>query len=57
MNRDDRDLTITIHLKAPAKKKMRLGVTGYYQGEYLYSMMREGLTTNYNEYGVNKQKH
>ena len=32
LNRDDSDLTITIQLKVPAEKKVRLHVTGYYQG-------------------------
>ena len=35
---------------------MRLHETGYYQGEYLYSLSNEGLIMNYKEYGVNKQK-
>ena len=54
LNRDDSDLTITVQLKVLAEKKMRLRVTGYYQGEHLYSMTREGLIMNYKEYGVNK---
>ena len=40
LNRDDSDLSITITLKNA--KKMILGVTGYYQGEYLYSLSNEG---------------
>ena len=56
LNRDDSDLTITSKLKAVATKKMRLRVTGYYQGKYLYLMSREGLIMNYKEYRVNKQK-
>ena len=43
LNKDDSDFTITIQLKVPAEKKMKLHVTGYYQGEYLYSMTMEGL--------------
>ena len=35
LNRDDSDLTITIQVKAPVEKKLRLRVTGYYQGKYL----------------------
>ena len=54
LNRDDSDLTITVQLKVLAEKKMRLCVTGYYQGEHLYSMTREELIMNYKEYGVNK---
>ena len=49
----DKDNDIT----AGVIKKMRLCVTGYYLGECLYSVSREGLIMNYREYGVNKQKH
>ena len=56
LNRDDSDLSITITLKNAAAKKMRLRVTGYYQGEYLYSLSNEGPIMNYKEYSVNKQK-
>ena len=56
LNRDDSDLTITIKLKAAEAKKIRQHVTGYYQGEFLYLMSREGLIMNYKKYGVNKQK-
>ena len=57
LDRDDSDLKITVQLKALVMGKRKLCVTGYYQGEYLYSMMREGLIINYKEYGVNKQIH
>ena len=57
LNRNDSDLIITIQLFVPAEKKMRLHITGYCQGEYLYSVTREALIMNYKEYGVNKQKH
>ena len=50
-------LKTKIHLKVQAEKKKRLHITGYYQGKYLYTMMREGLIKYYKEYGVNKQKH
>ena len=56
-NRDDSDSTITIQLKVPVEKIMRLHITGYNEGECLYSMTREELIMNYKEYGVNKQKH
>ena len=54
LNRDDSNLTITIKLKVEATKKMRLRVTGYYQGQHLCSMSRAGLIMNYIEFGVNK---
>lgn len=41
LNRDDSDLAIIIQLKTLVAEKMILCVTGYYQGEYLYSMMRD----------------
>ena len=56
LNRDDSDLSIAITFKKAAAKKMRLRVTGYYQGEYLYSLSSERLIMNYKEYNVNKQK-
>ena len=56
LNRDYSHLLITIALKNAAVKKMGLCVTGYYQGEYLYSLSNEELIMNYKEYRVNKQK-
>ena len=56
INRDDSDLSITIDLKAAVAKKMRLRVTGYFQGEYMYMLGKDGLIMNYKEYSVNKQK-
>ena len=35
---------------------MRLHITGYCQGEYMYMLGKDGLIMNYKEYGVNKQK-
>ena len=54
INRDDSDLTITVTLKEATTKKLRLCVTGHYQGEYLYLLSNKGLLMNYREYGVNK---
>ena len=56
VNREDSNLNITIYLKATAAKKMRLRVTGYFQGEYTYMVNKDGLIMNYKEFGVNKQK-
>ena len=47
MNRNDSDLTVTVNLKAAAARKMRLRVTRYFQGEYLYMLGKEGLIMNY----------
>ena len=56
VNQDDSDLSITIDLKAAAAKKMRLRMTGYFQGEYMYMLGKDRLIMNYKEYSVNKQK-
>ena len=57
INRDDSDMSIIITLETLLlllQKKMRLHVTVYYQGEYLYSLSCEELIMNYKGYGVNK---
>ena len=56
VNHDDSDLTVTVDLKAAATKKMRLRITGYFQGEYNYMISSNGLIMNYKEYGVSKIK-
>ena len=56
VNRHDSDLTATVDLKAAATKKMRLRITGYFQGEYNYMISSNGLIMNYKEYGVSKIK-
>ena len=55
-NRDDSDLVVTVDLKDAAVKKMRLYVTGYYQGEYLYMLSKDGLVINHKEYSISKIK-
>ena len=54
INRDDSDLTITVTFKAASTEKMMLRITGYYQGEYLYSLSKEGLIMSYKECGISK---
>ena len=56
VNRDDSDLVVTVDLKNAATKKMRLYVTGYYQGEYLYMLTKDGLVMNHKEYSISKIK-
>ena len=34
---------------------MRLRVTGYYQGEYMYMLDNKGLIMNYMEYSVKRE--
>ena len=56
VNRDDSDLTITVELKNAAAKKLRLRVTGYFQGKYNYMISTNGLIMNYKKSGVSKMK-
>ena len=56
VNRDDSDLIVTVDLKKAAAKKMRLYVTGYYQGEYMYMLTKDGLIMSRKEYSVVKIK-
>ena len=53
---DDSDLTVTVPLKNPATKKIRLCIMEYYQGEYMYMLGGDGLIMNYKEYSVQKPK-
>ena len=57
VNRDDSDLIVTVDLKNAAAKKMRLYVTGCYQGEYMYMLTKDGLIMSHKEYSVAKIKH
>ena len=56
VNRDDSDLIVTVDLKNAAAKKMRLYITGYYQGEYMYTLTKDGLIMNHKEYSIAKIK-
>ena len=56
VNRDDSDLIVTVDLKNAAAKKMRLYVTAYYQGEYMYMLTKDGLVMNHKEYSIAKIK-
>ena len=56
INRDDSDLVVTVDLKNAAATKMRLYVTGYYQGEYMYMLTKDGLVMNHKEYSIAKIK-
>ena len=56
VNRDDSDLVVTVDLKNAAAKKMRLYVTRYYQGEYMYMLTKDGLVMNHKEYSIAKIK-
>ena len=55
VNRDDSDLIITVELKVPTKK-FRVHVKGYYKGEYIYMLGKDGHIMNYEEYTVQKTK-
>ena len=56
VNRVNSNLTVTVDLKNEATKKMRLYVTGYYQGEYLYMLNKDGLIMNHKKYHMSKLK-
>ena len=43
-------------MKNAAVKKMRLYVTGYCRGEYLYILSKDGLVMNHKEYSISKIK-
>ena len=47
LSRDNSNVTLTVALKDAETQKMRLRVTGYYQGEYLYSLSNENHIINY----------
>ena len=46
------DLTITAELKAPTTTERRMHVTGYYQGQYMYMLDKDGLIMNSKECNV-----
>ena len=50
-------LLLLLTQKKAAAKKMRLYVRGYYQGEYMYMLTKEGLIMSHKEYSVAKIKH
>ena len=56
VNRDDSELSVVIDLKAPAARKMRIYLTGYYQAEYIYTLTKNGLIMIHKEYSVSKIK-
>ena len=43
-------------LKDAANKKMKLRVTGCYQGEYMYILTKNGLILKYKDYTIIKDK-
>lgn len=56
LSRDDSDLTLRVKLKDAVDKTMRLRVTGYSAGEYLYTLFDKGLLMIYNDCMVSKEK-
>ena len=49
ISRYQSDLILTITLKQAAAKKMKLGVSGYYQGKYFHTLSRSELIFTYKE--------
>ena len=54
INRDDSLLALTIHLKTPAKRKLRYRITGWSQGEYWYLLSNRGYIMSYKNYNISK---
>ena len=54
ITRDDSGLVIYIKRKAAATKKLRLRVTGYWQGEYWYAYTKKGYIMAYKNYNIAK---
>ena len=54
-SRDNNNLTLRVMLK-DAAVKMRLRVTGYYQGENISILSNKGLILTYKDYSTISQK-
>ena len=51
-SRNDSKLNVTIELRSPLSKKMRLRVWGYTNGEYLYMLTDGSLTLKRKTYTI-----
>ena len=51
-SRNDSKLNVTIELRNPLAKEMRLRVWGYTNGEYLYMLTDGSLTLKYKLYTI-----
>ena len=49
-NRDDRQLALTIDLKATAKSKLRYRITAWSQGKFWYLLSNRGYIMSYKNY-------
>ena len=54
-SRNDSKMTINIELKNSLAKKMRLMVSGYTNGKYLYLLLDGGLTLKYKIYTIKSE--
>ena len=54
-NRNDSNLTLMVTFKTATAKKMRLRVIGYYQGEYLYTLSKQGILLTFKYYSIVEQ--
>ena len=54
-SRNDSKMTINIELKNSLSKKMRLMVSGYTNGKYLYLLLDGGLTLKYKIYTIKSE--
>ena len=56
LRHDDSGLILKINLKNALTKKLRLKLSEYFQGKYLYLLSNWGLTMKYKKYNISKRK-
>lgn len=54
LEKNDSEITLSILLKAAATRKLRLIVSAYTVGEYLYILSRSRLTLRHRKYTINQ---
>ena len=54
-NRNDSNLTLSVTIKDAATTKRRLKVVGYYQVEYLYIFLNQGILFLFKDYSIIEQ--
>ena len=54
LNRDDSGIAVTVALKKPAAKELRLRITGFSQAEYWYLLSNKGYIMSYKNYNISK---
>ena len=54
LTRNDSGFNFTVNLKKAAENKMRLGIAGYSQAEYWYTLSNKGYITTYKNYNISR---